>query len=155
MGIHTFISALAGARAFRCGGLLSTGEVYCGEWVVILHEMIEYIKQVLRKEDFSEGRLMIQDIIDVGPGGTYVDRRSTYELFRKEYWMPRLFEHSNVGQWIELGSKSIRQQAQEAARRLIAEHSYAIKEDAQKELDRIYERAKRDEALEKSLKLQI
>jgi trimethylamine:corrinoid methyltransferase-like protein len=84
-----------------------------------------------------------------------VDRRSTYELFRKEYWMPRLFEHSNIGQWIELGSKSIRRQAQELARKLIAGHSYMIDKDVKKELDRIYERAKRDEALEKSLKLQI
>ena len=153
MGIHTFITALAGARAFRCGGLLSTGEVYSGEWVVILHEMIEYIKQVLKSEDFSEERLMLRDIVEVGPGGTYVDRRSTYELFRKEYWMPRLFEHSNVGQWIELGSKSIRQQAQELARRLIAGHSYAIGAEVKKELDKIYARARRDEALERSLKL--
>jgi trimethylamine--corrinoid protein Co-methyltransferase len=155
MGIHTFIAALAGARAFRCGGLLSTGEVYSGEWVVILHEMIEYIKQVLKSEDFSEERLMIQDIVDVGPGGTYVDKRSTYELFRKEYWTPRLFEHSNVGQWIELGSKSIRRQAQELARKLIAGHQYSIGAEVKRELDRIYERAQRDPALEKSLKLQI
>ncbi len=155
MGIHTFITALAGARAFRCGGLLSTGEVYCGEWVLILHEMIEYIKQVLKEEQWSEARLMIQDIIDVGPGGTYVDKRSTYEQFRKEYWMPKLFDHSNVGQWIELGSKSMRQRAQEESRRLIAEHSYMIDRDVKKELDRIYERAGRDEALEKSLRLQI
>jgi trimethylamine--corrinoid protein Co-methyltransferase len=155
MGIHTFITALAGARAFRCGGLLSTGEVYSGEWVVILHEMIEYIKQVLKSEDFSEERLMIQDIVDVGPGGTYVDKRSTYELFRKEYWTPRLFEHSNVGQWIELGSKSIRRQAQELARQLIAAHEYSIGSEVKKDLDRIYARAQRDPALEKSLKLQI
>jgi trimethylamine--corrinoid protein Co-methyltransferase len=155
MGIHTFITALAGARAFRCGGLLSTGEVYSGEWVVILDEMIRYIRQVLKREVFSEERLMIRDIEEVGPGGTYVDRRSTYELFRTEYWMPELFEHSNIGQWIELGSKSIRQQAQEKARRLIAEHCYAIDGAVKKELDRIYQRAERDEALEKSLKLKI
>jgi trimethylamine--corrinoid protein Co-methyltransferase len=155
MGIHTFITALTGARAFRCGGLLSTGEVYSGEWVVILHEMIEYIKQLLKSEDFSEERLMIQDIVDVGPGGTYVDKRSTYELFRKEYWTPRLFEHSNVGQWIELGSKSIRRQAQELARKLIAGHEYSIGAEVKRELDRIYARAQRDPALEKSLKLQI
>jgi trimethylamine--corrinoid protein Co-methyltransferase len=155
MGIHTFITALAGARAFRCGGLLSTGEVYSGEWVVILHEMIEYIKQLLKSEDFSEERLMIRDIVDVGPGGTYVDKRSTYELFRKEYWTPRLFEHSNVGQWIELGSKSIRRQAQELARKLIAGHQYSVGAEVKRELDRIYARAQRDPALEKSLKLQI
>jgi trimethylamine--corrinoid protein Co-methyltransferase len=123
--------------------------------VVILHEMIEYIKQVLKSEDFNEERLMVRDIMEVGPGGTYVDKRSTYELFRREYWTPKLFEHSNVGQWIELGSRSIRQQAQEAARRLIAGHGYAIDQDTKKELDKIYERARRDQALEKSLKLQI
>jgi trimethylamine--corrinoid protein Co-methyltransferase len=155
MGIHTLIAGLAGARAFRCGGLLSTGEIYSGEWVVILDEMLQYIRNVLKEEEFSEERLMIQDIIDVGPGGTYVDKKSTYEMFRKEYWMPQLFEHSNLGQWIELGQKSIRQQAREIAQKLVAEHSYEIDRDVKKELDRIYERAKQDKALEKSLKLEI
>ncbi len=98
---------------------------------------------------------MVRDIAEVGPGGTYVDKRSTYELFRREYWTPRLFEHSNVGQWIELGSKSIRQQAQELARKLIAGHQYSIGAEVKRELDRIYQRAQRDPALEKSLKLQI
>ena len=84
-----------------------------------------------------------------------MDKKSTYELFRREYWTPSLFEHSNVGQWIELGSKSIRQMAQERARKLIAEHDYAIGKDEKKELDKIYERAERDPALEKSLKLEI
>jgi trimethylamine:corrinoid methyltransferase-like protein len=69
--------------------------------------------------------------------------------------MPRLFEHSNIGQWIELGSKSIRQHARDIARKLIAEHSYEIDRDVKKELDKIYERATRDKALEKSLTLQI
>src|SRR4030042_6598240 len=100
--------------------------------------MSEYIKQVLKSEDLSEELLMVRDIVEVGPGGTYVDKRSTYELFRQEYWTPKLFEHSNVGQWIELGSKSIRQQAQEAARRLLAGHSYAIEKERKKELDKIY-----------------
>lgn len=155
MGIHTLITALAGARAFRCGGLLSTGEVYCGEWLVILHEMIEYIKNVLKEEEFSEERLMIQDIVDAGPGSTYVDKPSTYNLFRQEYWMPKLFEHSNISQWIELGSRSIRDKAREIALKLIVEHNYEIDRTVKKELDRIYERAKKDEALERSLKLQI
>ena len=154
MGIHTFITALAGARAFRCGGLLSTGEIYCGEWVVILHEMVEYIKNVLKTEEFSEQRLMIQDIIGVGPGGSYIDKPSTYELFRKEYWMPMLFEHSNYGQWVELGSKSIRQQARERARKLVAEHSYEADGVTRRELAKIWKRAECDQALENSLKLE-
>jgi hypothetical protein len=45
--------------------------------------------------------------------------------------------------------------AQERALKLISEHAYSIGKDEKKELDKIYERAKRDQALEKSLKLQI
>ena len=84
IGMHTLIAALFGARAFRCGGLLSTGELYSGEQLVIEMEMIEYIKNVLKNQEFSEESLMVDEIAAVKAGGSFIGRKSTIENFRKE-----------------------------------------------------------------------
>lgn len=152
IAIHTLISALAGARAFRTGGMLSSCEVYSAEILVIAQEIIEFIKNVLKREEFSEKRLMVDEIEAVGPGQSCIGRKSTFELFRKEYWDPVLFNHSNLGQWRDMGAKSIYEQANAIARKKIMEHSYIADEDVRRELDRIYERAKRDMQLEDSFK---
>lgn len=152
IGIHTLIAALGGARAFRCGGLLSTGEIYCAEQLMIVHEMVEYIKNLFAKEEFSEARLMADEIASVGPGQSFAGRKSTLELFRKEYWEPELFIHSNLGQWKEMGSKSVRQYARELVKKKIKEHTYRIDDTVKKELDKIWDSAKNDKNLDDSFK---
>jgi trimethylamine--corrinoid protein Co-methyltransferase len=152
-GVHTLIAALAGARAFRTGGMLSCAEVYSAEILFITHEICEYLQTVLKKEEFSEERLMTREIQEVGPGKSYIGRKSTFEQFRNEFWEPELFLHSNLGQWREMGSKTIWQYANESARKRIEQHTYRVEENVKKELDKIYTRAEKDEQLEDSFKL--
>jgi trimethylamine--corrinoid protein Co-methyltransferase len=153
VGVHTFVSALAGARAFRTGGTLSCCEVYSAEMLVIEHELLQYIRTVLQKEDFSEERLMADEIREVGPGRSFIGRKSTFDNFRKEYWEPELFTHSNLGQWKEMGSRSIWREAGEIAKKKIRGHSYRADDDTRKELDRIYERAMDDPQLRESFRV--
>lgn len=147
IAVFTLISALAGARIFRCGGLLTSAEVYSGEQLVIVMEIIEYIKNLIKKREFSEKRLMVDEIAEVGVGQSFIGRKSTIELFREEYWQPELFIHSNLGQWQEMGSKTMWDYARERTKKLISEHTYMIDEDKKKELDRILEVAKKDRQL--------
>ena len=154
-GEHTLITALAGARAFRTGGLLSSGEIYSAEMLVICYEIIEYIKNILKKEEFSEERLMIDEIEEVGPKQSYIGRKSTFENFKKEYWEPNLFIHANLGQWKEMGSKSIWKYANEIVKKKIKEQDYQIDKDVKRELDKIYERAKSDKKLEDSFRFRL
>ncbi len=152
IAIHTLISALAGARAFRTGGLISCGEIYSAEILVITCEIIEYIKNVLKRDEFSEKSLMRDEIVAVGPGQSFIGRKSTFENFKKEYWGPELFSHSNLGQWKDMGSMSIWKYANAIARKKIKEHSYKADENIRKELERIYKCAKEDEQLEESFR---
>jgi trimethylamine--corrinoid protein Co-methyltransferase len=153
VGAHSLIAALAGARAFRTAGLLSCGEIYSAEIVVIIHEIFQYLKTILKKEDFSDERLMLEEIKAVGPGQSFIGRKSTFDNFKKEYWEPRIFLHSNLGQWKELGSKSIWEYAKEIVKKKIKEHTYEMNHDVKKELDKIYNRAKNDKQLEESFKV--
>lgn len=147
VGTATLITAMLGARVFRTGGCISACEIYSAEQLAIDYEIIEYIKNLIKSEEFSEDRLMLDEIIAVGPKDSYVNRMSTIKGFRKEYWEPELFTHSNLGQWIEFGSKSISQYANEIAKRKIASFEYHLNEDIKKELDRIYECARNDQKL--------
>jgi len=151
IGVHTLIAALAGARVFRCGGLLSIAQLYSAEQLVIVYEIVEYIKN-LKKEEFNQERLMVDEIAEVGPGQSFIGRKSTFDNFRKEYWEPTLFIRTNLDQWMKMGSKSIRQYAREIAKKKTEEHTYKIDEDIKRELDKIYERAKNDAKLQKSYK---
>ena len=99
---------------------------------------MEYIKNVLKKEEFSLEQLMVNEIEAVGPGQSYIGRMRTLKNFRQECWDPELFTHYNLGQWIDLGSRSIKDYANEIAKKKIASHSYHIDEDISRELDRIY-----------------
>ncbi len=150
IGSHTLLAALAGARAFRCGGLLNHGELYSAEMLVIVMEIVEYIRNTLKQEEFNEQSLMVDEIRAVGPGKSYVGRQSTFLNFRKEFWEPELFTHANLGQWRETGAKSIRQYARELVKKKIEGHTHRIDEKIRGELDRIYECARGDEQLKKS-----
>jgi trimethylamine:corrinoid methyltransferase-like protein len=93
---------------------------------------------------------MVDEIEAVGPGQSFIGRKSTLENFRREYWEPELFIHSNLGQWREMGSKSIREYANEIAKKKIKEHDYKIGDEKKRELDRIYEHALEDKSLKES-----
>jgi trimethylamine--corrinoid protein Co-methyltransferase len=153
VGEHSLIAALAGARAFRTAGLLSCGEIYSGEMLLIINEILNYLKATLKEEEFSEERLMMNEIRAIGPGQSHIGSKSTFDNFRKEYWEPALFLHSNLGPWRETGSKSIWQYASEMAKKIIKSHTYTAEQDVVKELNKIYERAKKDKQLEESFKV--
>jgi trimethylamine--corrinoid protein Co-methyltransferase len=147
---HTLIAALGGARVFRVAGLLSTGEIYSAEQLVLCHEITEYVKHLIKPEEFTPERLLVEEIAEVKAGQNFVGKKSTKELFRKEYWDPQLFTHTNLGQWQQMGSKSMRQYAVDRAKKLIARHEYRADEAVCRELGKIYERAKNDKKLEDS-----
>jgi trimethylamine--corrinoid protein Co-methyltransferase len=149
---NTLIAALAGARIFRCGGLLTSAEVYSAEQLVIVKEIVEYINNLLKKQEFSEEWLMTDEIADVKAGESFISRRSTMEYFKKEYWEPEIFIHSNLGQWRDMGSKSMWDYANERAKKLIFEHTYHLDDDKTREINKIFEKAKTDKKLIESFK---
>ena len=140
----TLAAALAGARIFRCAGLMSSGETYSGEQVVIAKEIVQYIKNLIKSREFSDERLMVDEIAAVGAGQSFIGRKSTLDLFRTEYWQPELFGHTNLGQWQEMSSRSLWDYANAKVKKLIKEHDYQIDPEIKKELDRILETAKKD-----------
>lgn len=155
VGVYTMMAALAGCRTFRCAGLLSSAELYSAEKLVVDYEIVQYIRKTLEPEEFSEETLLAEEIAAVKPGESFLEHSSTFKFYKSHYWDPSLFTHSNLGQWQEMGSKSLYRYANERAKKLLKEHGYQIEPEKKRELDRILETARRDEALAKSREVAI
>jgi trimethylamine--corrinoid protein Co-methyltransferase len=155
VGVYTMMAALAGCRTFRCAGLLSSAELYSAEKLVVDYEIVQYIKRTLEPEEFSDETLLAEEIAAIKPGESFLEHPSTFKFYRSHYWDPALFTHSNLGQWQELGSRSLYRLANDRAKKLLKEHSYEIEPEKKRELDRIFEAARKDEKLAKSREVGI
>lgn len=111
--------------------------------VVIDHEIFQYATQFLRGFEFNEETLstnIIQEV--VLKEESFLSHDSTLSRFRDAFWIPELFEHLMLRQWQDKGGKSIRERAKEIAKRKIKEHEFELSPEVQRELNKIYQRAK-------------
>jgi trimethylamine--corrinoid protein Co-methyltransferase len=73
----------------------------------------------IRWDDFDEA---LAAVADVGPGGHYLGHPHTQENFARAFFMPELFDNSNIEQWAAEGSKDTTARALEKAHRMLAEY---------------------------------
>ncbi len=142
---HTVAAALAGARIFTCAGLLSVDEIYSAEQLVIDHEIVQYAKRVCEGYEFSTETLSVAAIEVVALGlGNFLEHPTTLDSFRTVTWNPSLFVHSTMRQWQDKGMPDLIGGARRIARKRIAEHDYVIDPAIRREMDRIWDRARRE-----------
>ena len=141
---HTLPAVLVGAKVFANAGLLSVDEIYSVQQLIIDYEIVQYCMRVARGDDFNEDLSALDTILEVGHNGTFLDHDTTVRDFRKALWAPEVFIHPTLQQWTEQGSKGPVQIAKEIALKKIKEHTYRIDKDKQMELNKIFERAKKD-----------
>lgn len=135
---------LAGYRHFMyAGGQLSMDEVFSPAQYMIDLEIARYLTHLVRGVEFDENpAAAFETIKGVGPGGNYLDHDTTVDAFRK-YYQPELFPRTNVDQWRAAGEPDLWRRAAAKARALIDGYAFSIDPGVQKELDRIYEKARR------------
>jgi trimethylamine--corrinoid protein Co-methyltransferase len=151
-GIHTLITAMLGAKAFRCGGLLAEDMVYSAKQLVIDHEMLQIVKQLLERRDFDPEKILVDEIGNVKPGESFITEALTYKHFKSEYSESSLFDSRPAGHWLEKGGRSLKDRANQIVKERVANHEYRIPAEKQRELDIIYEKATGDSKLEESFR---
>ena len=140
---HTILATAFGVDGYTNAGLLAIDDIYSAEQVVIDHEIFQYATQFLRGFEFNEETLstnIIQEV--VLKEESFLSHDSTLSRFRDAFWIPELFEHLMLRQWQDKGGKSIRERAKEIAKRKIKEHEFELPPEVQRELNKIYQRAK-------------
>ena len=113
------------------------------ESVVMNDEVIGMIRRYCGGFQIDDDHLAIDTISRVGPGGNYLVEPHTVEYFRKEQWMPSLFDRESYDKWAKSGSKPLREKAKERVIQIITSHRpVPIEPNIKRKLDEIVERSK-------------
>jgi trimethylamine--corrinoid protein Co-methyltransferase len=96
---------LAGGRASIGAGLLSIDEVCSPIQMVLDNEFIGALKHLTKEFEVTEDAIGLDTILEVGPGGHFLDTDHTLRYFRTEHWQPAIWSREMMGSWLEGGSR--------------------------------------------------
>lgn len=139
------LSAAAGADQFGHMGISGVDQATSLDMLVFQHEVISFVESVLREIDFSDEALALEEIVAVGPGGTFIDREHTARRFRRELWFPKLLDRRYYQQWLESGASTTEQRCRERREQMRRSHQpEPISPELERALDEIVVAARRE-----------
>ena len=103
-----------------CGGLDGT-LTFSYEKLVIDDEIAGMISRVLRGIEVSEQTLAVDEICKYG-STNYLGSPNTRKTFRKEHYLPTLFDRRCWETWLKAGGKDISLEARRKANWILKEH---------------------------------
>lgn len=116
------VSALAGTNLIHDIGYLDTG--LCGslESILLGAELVRWVKQFINGMEVCQETLASDVIAEIGPGGQFLDHDHTIENFRKNIFLPFVFDRNDYAQWITDGANDYAARARETAKQIISSH---------------------------------
>jgi trimethylamine--corrinoid protein Co-methyltransferase len=100
------------------------------------------IQRMARELIVDEASLAVETMQAVGPGGSYLGSRHTFENFRQELWMPALLERGNLETWMQGGALDIFKKCEkELIARLEAAADPLLAPEVEAQIDAVVEAA--------------
>jgi len=140
--MQTICGTLSGFDTFCYGGMLGIDKVFSPFQLLIDIEIVRYAKDVAAGFGFNEEHLSIDAIEQVGPDGDFLTHPSTIANCHELLWNPLVFENCPVEKCTTDGTR-IRAKINSIVKDRIGRHSFKLPDEQQRELDAIYERAKK------------
>jgi trimethylamine--corrinoid protein Co-methyltransferase len=125
-------------------GSLGSATIFSYEKVIIDVEIYCLMRR-LRAGIQTDASMWLDDVIaSVKPGGDYLGQKTTKEFMHSEEWlMPGLGTHTSFDGWVKEGRPKLLDEARQKVDHLISNHEpYPLSKEAERELDRIQNRAK-------------
>lgn len=142
------LGAAAGADIFGHMGICGVDQATSLDMLVLQHEAIRYVESLMRDVEVSAETLAIDEIAEVAPRGSYVDRDHTAAHFRHELWFPDLLDRQYFDAWHDAGARSTEDRCRERVASLRSAHTPdPMDESLSREIDRIVAAALRDPGL--------
>jgi trimethylamine--corrinoid protein Co-methyltransferase len=136
-GMTLLTAALAGVTLLHDLGYVASGTASSYESVVLMDELVRWVKAYLRGVTIDEESLAVAEIAAVGPGGTHLARKYTRQHVR-DYLQPDLVSQDQYDGWAAAGSRSLLDRAAARTYELrCGERAYALGPDILRELDRL------------------
>ncbi len=118
------LSVLSGANYIHdAAGLLNSAMCVAYEQYVIDNQILGAAKRVLRGLEFTEERLAVEEIKQVGPEGNFLTTDSTLKYMRSEFFEDALHENQDWDDWLKNGTPNARDRARDIARDILQKES--------------------------------
>ena len=122
-GMSLLMAAMAGMNfIYDATGSLDGTLTISYEKLVIDNEIAGMVSRILRGIEVNTDTLAVDEIIKVGPAANYLSSPHTARMFRKEHYLPTLFDRRVWETWLRDGAKDIAKVARERARKIVKEH---------------------------------
>jgi trimethylamine--corrinoid protein Co-methyltransferase len=92
---------LAGGTLWVDAGLLAIDEVCSPVQMVLDDEWMGALARFGHEFEVSEESMGLETILDVGPGGHFLDREHTVRHFRQEHWNPTIWSRRMLRPWLD------------------------------------------------------
>lgn len=135
-------SALSGAHLIHDVGFIDLGMTGSLDQLVMCDEIIGMVRRFINGVDVDEGRLAVDVISAVGPGGQFMGEEHTFRYFKNELWNPTLLDRQAYADWKSQGGKEMGVRIAEKVQKILNEHKpEPLSEEVVRKLDEIVERA--------------
>jgi len=94
---------LAGGHLWLDAGLLSIDEVCSPIQLVLDDEFLSALQRFVHEFEITEESIGLETIVEVGPGGHFLDRVHTARHFRDEHWEPGVWSRQMLRPWMDEG----------------------------------------------------
>jgi trimethylamine--corrinoid protein Co-methyltransferase len=129
-------SALSGANMVHDNGWLDHATLISPEYMVLVNEIIEMVSGYMGGIRVDDGRLAVDVIDRIGPGGNFLMEDHTMRHFR-EIWYSKLFDRSTMNQWRARGKPEFRERLHEQTVKLMGHEPRPLPPEVEREIEQM------------------
>jgi len=141
-GMGFLIGSLSRINLVSGAGMIESGRCQSLEKLVMDNEIAGMCKRFLRGVEVDEDRLAFQVISDLGPGGSFLGSKHTFEHFKKEQYIPSdVTDRKERFRWEKGGAKTSFDRARDMVEELLKDEPETVpclKGDALKNLQDVF-----------------
>jgi trimethylamine--corrinoid protein Co-methyltransferase len=140
-GMTTILGALSRATLLHDVGYLESGLQSSAESIVLGDELVGWARAFMREVAVDDEALAVDEIVEVGPGGSHLARPYTRRHVR-DAWQTSLLDQTVHDRWLAAGGSSLGERLREkTAALLAAPRPFTLDTTVLRTLDRILLRA--------------
>jgi len=144
-GITLSLGIASGADIFGHMGICGMDQGTSLDMLIMQSEIISYLESTNRLINFDDDIFATDLINEVGPKGSFLNKRHTAKNIRKELWFPTLLDRENYDNWLKTGSTDMEERCRNRKEELLANHEPTpLDDDVKNDLEKIIEDAKRN-----------
>ncbi|MCB8814450.1 trimethylamine methyltransferase family protein [Desulfosporosinus shakirovi] len=136
------MTALSGPNLNHDVGYIEYGSTSSLEFLAINNDVIGMARRLVRGIKVNDETLALDIIHKIGPGGHFLSEDHTMKNFKTETYYPSLIDRQRYESWLESGSKTLFERANEKVKDIIENYEPdPLPKDVQQKIRAIVERS--------------